>query len=285
MTKKSVSIMKNALIILSICLAAISSGCSGNKNTNAKKVILMVHFGTTHDTTRALTIDAINSQMENAFRESDVFEAYTSRIVIRKLKERGIEKHTPIQMLDSLKKAGYSSVTIQPTHIIPGKEYKMLIAEADSIKKEFKEIQVGKPLLFSPEDLKDVVEILENRNPSTDPSHHILYVGHGTEDAATEIYVKADSLFNANSHVSTIEGIPTLEDAIAKLKDSGAKKVTLVPFMFVAGDHAANDISVDWKKELEDNGFQVELKIEGLGQIPAIRNLFLEHILAARNSK
>ena len=51
--------------------------------------------------------------------------------------------------------------------------------------------------------------------------------------------------------------------------------------MFVAGDHAANDISVDWKNTLEDNGFQVELKLEGLGQVPAIRNLFLEHILSA----
>ncbi|MBQ6310547.1 MAG: sirohydrochlorin cobaltochelatase [Bacteroidales bacterium] len=271
--------MKNILIILAICFAAAS--CS-NQEENGKKAILMVHFGTTHDTTRALTIDAINSQMENAFRESDVFEAYTSRIVIKRLKERGIVKRTPVQILDSLKKAGYTSVTIQPTHIIPGKEYKMLVAEADSIKKEFKEIKVGKPLLFSDEDLNAVVEILEKRNPSSDPSHHILYVGHGTEDAATEVYVRADSLFNANSHVATIEGIPTLDDAIAKLKEAGAKKVTLVPFMFVAGDHAANDISVDWKNELESNGFQVELKLESLGQIPAIRNLFLQHILAER---
>ena len=106
-------------------------------------------------------------------------------------------------------------------------------------------------------------------------------MGHGTEDAATNIYVRADSLFNSNSHVATIEGIPTLDDAIAKLKEAGAKKVTLVPFMFVAGDHAANDISVDWKNELESNGFQVELRLEGLGQVPGIRNLFLEHILSA----
>ena len=273
--------MKKTLILLAICIAAVS--CS-TREENGKKAILMVHFGTTHDSTRALTIDAVNSQMENAFRESDVFEAYTSRIVIKRLKERGIEKHTPIQMLDSLKKTGYTSVTIQPTHIIPGKEYKMLVAEADSLKKEFKEIKVGKPLLFSEEDMKAVVGILEKRNPSSEPSHHILYAGHGTDDKATEVYGRIDSLFNTNSHVATIEGIPTLDDAIAKLKEAHAKKVTLVPLMFVAGDHAVNDISVDWKNELENNGFQVELKIEGLGQVPAIRNLFLQHILSAREN-
>lgn len=270
--------MKKLLIILAICFAVASCSSQGE---NDIKAILMVHFGTTHDSTRTLTIDAINSQIENAFRESDVFEAYTSRIVIKRLKERGIEKRTPIQMLDSLKKAGYGTVIIQPTHIIPGKEYKMLVAEADSLKKDFKNLEVGKPLLFSDEDLHNVVEILEKRNPSSDQSHHILYVGHGTEDKATEVYGRLDSLFNANSHVATIEGIPTLDDAIKVLKEAGAKKVTLVPLMFVAGDHAVNDISVDWKNELESKGFQVELKIEGLGQIPAIRNLFLEHILIA----
>ena len=71
------------------------------------------------------------------------------------------------------------------------------------------------------------------------------------------------------------------KDDVRILKQANAKKVTLVPLMFVAGDHAVNDISVDWKNELESKGFQVELKIEGLGQIPAIRNLFLEHILIA----
>ena len=118
--------MKNALIILSICLAAISSGCSGNKNTDTKKAILMVHFGTTHDTTRALTIDAINSQIENAFRESDVLEAYTSRIVIRRLKERGIVKHTPVQILDSLKRAGYSTIGELVNAISEGRELKSI---------------------------------------------------------------------------------------------------------------------------------------------------------------
>jgi len=57
-----------------------------------------------------------------------------------------------------------------------------------------------------------------------------------------------------------------------------AKSVTLAPLMFVAGDHAKNDISQEWKENLEKEGFQVELHIEGLGEIPEIQDIYLSHI-------
>lgn len=78
-----------------------------------------------------------------------------------------------------------------------------------------------------------------------------------------------------NMHVATIEGYPTFETALQLLKKGNAKTVTLVPLMFVAGDHAVNDISKDWKEMLEKNGFKVELNIEGLGQIPEIQSYYL----------
>ena len=61
-----------------------------------KAALLMVHFGTTHDDTRALTIDAINAKAQAAFPELKFQEAYTSRIIIRRLKERGTTKLTPL---------------------------------------------------------------------------------------------------------------------------------------------------------------------------------------------
>lgn len=41
-----------------------------------------------------------------------------------------------------------------------------------------------------------------------------------------------------NFHVGTIEGYPTFDTMLAQLKAGKAKRVTLIPFMFVAGDHA-----------------------------------------------
>ena len=48
---------------------------------------------------------------------------------------------------------------------------------------------------------------------------------------------------NKDFHVGTVEGYPTMETVQAQLKANKAKQVTLVPLMFVAGDHAENDIA------------------------------------------
>ena len=69
----------------------------------------------------------------------------------------------------------------------------------------------------------------------------------------------------------TIEGYPTFETMLAQLKAAKAKSVTLVPFMFVAGDHAKNDIAGEWREMLEKEGYTVHVRMEGLGQIPEIQ--------------
>ena len=51
-----------------------------------------------------------------------------------------------------------------------------------------------------------------------------------------------------------------------------------MPLLFVAGDHASNDISVEWKQQLEENGFKVDLHIEGLGEVPEIQDLYIGKI-------
>jgi sirohydrochlorin cobaltochelatase len=70
---------------------------------------------------------------------------------------------------------------------------------------------------------------------------------------------------------------------LARLKAAGARRVTLVPLLFVAGDHANNDIAVDWKEALEGEGLQVDCRLEGLGEIPEIQDIYIEHIRFSLN--
>ena len=84
-----------------------------------------------------------------------------------------------------------------------------------------------------------------------------------------------------NFHVATVEGYPTFDTTVARIKNERVKNVCLIPFMFVAGDHARNDIDVEWRERLENGGFQVETVIEGLGQIPEIQEIYIDHIKEA----
>ena len=54
--------------------------------------------------------------------------------------------------------------------------------------------------------------------------------------------------------------------------------------MVVAGDHANNDMAGDeegsWKKTFEEAGYEVTPVLEGLGQIEAVQQIYVEHTAA-----
>ena len=280
--------MKKLLLIIVCLISLICKGQTSNlmnspNQGEGKQALLMVHFGTTYDQTRTLTIDAINNKVKQTFKDADVFEAYTSRIVIKRLKERGIIKQTPTEVLLRLRSEGYTRVIVQGTHIINGIEHDLLQKEVDRVRPFFDNIRLGNPLLYNLDDSKKVIDILVKRHPANEKKkEHIVFVGHGTTSPSTAIYSQIDYMLKANGftnyHVGTIEGYPTLETVLKQLKEKKAKSVVLVPFMFVAGDHATNDISADWKEAIEKENIKVSLSIEGLGQIPEIQNIFIEHI-------
>lgn len=247
---------------------------------NDKASVLMVHFGTTFDDTRKNTIDAVNDEAKKEFPDMEIREAYTSRIIMRRLKERGIVKDNPAEALDKLAKEGYTHIIVQPTNVINGVESKTLEQQLEMYKDKFKEIRTGSALLSAPEDYKAVAEIINKEVGELADDEAVVLVGHGTHDSGNAAYPAMD--YTAKSmgykfYVGTIEGFPEFDDVVKGLKKDNIKKVILMPFMFVAGDHANNDIAVDWKEELEKEGFIVEVKLTSLGMMEDIRKMFINH--------
>jgi sirohydrochlorin cobaltochelatase len=290
MIDKRIFFMRKLVILLLFCNIIVLCRAHEGENFVAsdmlasmregdKAALLMVHFGTSYDDTRAVTIDAINAKAKAAFPELEVREAYTSRIIVRRLKTRGIEKFAPIDALLKLRGEGYTHIIIQSSHIIEGAEMESLRKDAAAVEPFFREIRIGNPLLYTVEDAEAVVSILEASKPERES---VVLVGHGTSTPITATYAMIDYMCKArglkNFHVGTVEGYPTFETMLAQLKATKAKQVTLIPFMFVAGDHARNDIDGEWKEALEKEGFKVETRMEGLGQNPAIQDIFIEHI-------
>lgn len=247
-----------------------------NLKSGDKVAILMVHFGTTHADTRALTIDALNAKVQEHFKGVEVREAYTSRIVAKRLKDQGITKLNPTQALDALRRDGYTHILIQPTTIIDGVEMESLTETVRAEAARFKEVRLGTPLLFYTEDYARVIEVLaEGSNPGV----AYLWVGHGTYDVSTAQYSMLDYMLTekgyTNHIVGCIEGYPYYEQALGRLKALGIKQVRLAPLMFVAGEHAKHDIAEDWREKLEAEGFAVEVSMQGLGEIPAIQDCYV----------
>ena len=104
----------------------VASDMLASMKPGDKAALLMVHFGTSYDETRTLTIDAINAKAMEAFPELEVREAYTSRIVAYRLKKRGIEKLNPLDALLKLRGEGFTHIIVQSTNIIEGVEMESL---------------------------------------------------------------------------------------------------------------------------------------------------------------
>ena len=119
------------------------------------------------------------------------------------------------------------------------------------------------------------------------------YMGHGTEADSNQVYPRLQETLKEAGYtdyfIGTVEAEPSLEDVTASLKEAGGyKRVVLRPLMVVAGDHANNDMAGDeedsWKSVLNKEGYETECVLEGLGQIPAIRELYVQHTKAAMDS-
>ena len=294
--KKLLSVVVIAVLSMSMLL----TGCgekkdSGNAKASSDKEILVVSFGTSYSNSRHVTIGAVEDAIREAYPDYQVRRAFTSQIIIDKLKkEENIEIDNVKQALDRAVANGVKTLVVQPTHLMNGLEYNDLKKELDKYKDKFDKIALGKPLLTSDEDFKQVIAAITNDTKEyLDGETAICFMGHGTEADSNKVYATLQEKLKAAGYndyfVGTVEAKPSVDDLIAQVKESGKyKRVILQPLMVVAGDHANNDMAGDgedsWVSKFKAAGFEVKPVLRGLGQNYDIQKIYLEHVKAAIDS-
>ncbi|MBS9776368.1 MAG: sirohydrochlorin cobaltochelatase [Fusobacterium sp.] len=250
---------------------------------NNKKALLVVHFGTTHDDTREKTLNKMNKKFAEEFKDYDFFEAYTSRIVIKKLRNRDFYRETPKKILEDLVEKGYKELIVQTSHIIAGYEYEHLVKEVQEVADKFEVVKIGTPLLNSLADYKEIVNILAEEYVPKNKNEALVFVCHGTDSYVGSAYPMIEYVFEDlgydDVYVVSTKGYPLMDSLLKKLKKNNIEAVKLAPFMFVAGEHAKKDMAIDFKEELEENGIKVnEVIMKGLGEFDGIQEIFLSHL-------
>lgn len=257
-----------------------------------KKAILVVSFGTTFAETRQNTIEAIEKKVQQAFPDYEVRRVFTSNIVRKNIAaNENLHVDDLVTALNNLKNEGFTHVVVQSTHIIPGEEFEHKILDTVAkYKNSFQEIVVGRPMLYfegqNPDDYQLAVKALQQQLPKMKKGEAVVLMGHGTpEHKANANYQAFQEKLKANKlpvYIGTVEAAPTLEDVEETLRANKIKKVILMPFMIVAGDHANNDMAGDepdsWKSILTQNGYKVEVYLAGLGANPAVQDIYVQHI-------
>lgn len=258
-----------------------------NQDEIGEKELLVVSFGTSFNDNRVATIGAIENALEEAFPEFSVRRGFTAQIIIDHVKSRDGE------VIDNFGEAlnraidnGVKTLVVQPTHLMDGLEYNDVMNELAEYAEEFEQVVVGNPLLTSDSDYEEVIKaITEDTKDFDDGETAIVFMGHGTEAESNKIYAtiqeKLTAAGFANYFVGTVEAAPSLDDVLAAVQAGEYRKVVLQPLMIVAGDHANNDMAGDeegaWKKTFEDAGYEVTCNLKGLGEMPIVQELLIEH--------
>lgn len=239
-----------------------------------KKGILVTSFGTSHKDTREKSIEAIENLVKKKYGSDVVERAFTSNIIRRVIsKKEGIKINNHKEGAEILKQRGFDDIVTMSLHIIEGSEYKTKISREYGV--------ITKPLLYNDKDYIKIVNDEEFNN--FEGNDAIVFMGHGSEDVADSTYGKLQKIYESEGkehiYIGTVEGKITLDDIIEKIKNKGYKKILLKPFMIVAGDHAKNDMASDeedsWKTILENEGFEVNTCLRGMGEYPVVQEMFM----------
>jgi len=262
------------------------------KTQKMKQAVLVVSFGTSYRENLDVSIGAVEKAVGEAFPGFERYRAFTSQMIINKLRTRdGLEIDNMREALERAAADGVETLLAVPTHMMAGIEYEKLAGEFERYKGLFRRAVLAKPLFTDEEDFEKVIRaVAADMDVYDDGSTAVCLMGHGTEAASNAVYTKLqDMLFLAgheNYYVGTVEANPTIENLVTVVKRAKKyKRVVLKPLMVVAGDHANKDMAgedeTSWKRIFEAEGYEVLCLIEGMGQMPAIRDIYVDHAKAA----
>lgn len=214
-----------------------------------EKALMLTVFGTS--TEASVTFDELLPLVQKRFPDRKVAVPYTSGVIRNKLNAKITDPArrilSPFEMLEKLKAEGYRDIAVVSTLLFAGVEHDKLKKTVDEFIAANKDIKVSytPPLLGGKANLAPAAAVL-GKYMLADGTNvvvaHGTHEGHPVEGTYLEI---ADLVAAAypNARVGAIEGAPSMDTVLEWVKARPQKDVRFVVFMFVAGDHAENDIA------------------------------------------
>lgn len=261
------------------------------------QAILVVSFGTAYQETYTRTIGRIEADIRETYPKYAHYRAWTSEVIRRKVEVRdGIHIFNVEEAMEQMQKDGIRKVLIQPVYMINGAENKKMkdtvIAVNTNAGGMFDEILISEPLLASRKDCERVVQMIADFGEISSDKV-LLFMGHGSEHASDQFYemlneeLERTGIFFAR--IGTLQGKLSVAGLLRWAKERRTRRIIMVPFMLTAGEHVlyhmAGDEEISWKRIFEKEGYDVQCVLQGLGEYPEIRAIFLKHLEEAQKDQ
>lgn len=235
-----------------------------------KRAIITVSFGSLHS---GMGINGIEEALMHSFPKWELHSAIASQTILEKLRASGKPVEGMQETLLRLRRESYTQILGVPLLMTRGQTYA-------SVRTAFSGYPVSSPLLDSCDDLRWMAQLLEKI--SAKDGRPLLLMGHGSSCGSNAVYEHLAALLPQRTYLACLHGPLQFETLLPRLEQLPERELCIMPLMLECGGHVhmqlAGTQENSWKSILEARGFNLQIRMNGLGSLKEVQQRFVEKL-------
>lgn len=258
------------------------------------KGIIIASFGSIYKEAVNTSIGVIESKVRALYSNMEVRRVFLSDALVDKWNDKYDEHISSFtETIQEFNRMGIDEVYIQPITLVADQCYQQMRKQAlkflHSSEYGFTQISIGKPLLTSlgiknyADDYEATLDgILRHVNTKALNKSIILMANGQNQLEFSTLQLKAMYGAAPNVAVFTTNGFPTFKQALTLVDRMGHQDVLVVPLALIGSAHLMDYLGGERSDSiyalLAEEGYNVDIWNEGLGENPYVQDLFLKHL-------
>ena len=261
------------------------------------KGIIIASFGSIYKEAVETSVGVIESKVRAQYDDMEVRRVFLSDALVDKWNEKFDDKIDSFTAaMQDFSRKGITDVYIQPITLVSDQCYQLMRKQAlkflHSPEYGFQQVNVGKPLLTSlgvknyADDYEATLDGIMRHVNTKSLNKSILLMANGQNQLEfSTLQLKAMYGAAPNVAVFTTNGFPTFKQALTIVDRMGHQDVLVVPLALIGSAHLMDYLGGDRSDSiyalLTEQGYNVDIWNEGLGENPYIQELFMKHLSQA----
>ena len=258
------------------------------------KGIIIASFGSIYQDAVEKSIGSIEKKVRFMYSDMEVRRVFLSDALVEKWNEKYDEKISSFtEAMQDFARLGIDEVYIQPVTLVADQCYQQMRKQAlkflHSNEYGFNQVNIGKPLLTSlgvknyADDYEATLESIVRHVNTKALNKSIVLMANGQNQLEfSTLQLKAMYGAAPNVVVFTTNGFPTFKQALTLLDRMGHKDLLVVPLALIGSTHLMDYLGGERSDSiyalLAEEGYNVDIWNEGLGENPYVQDLFLKHL-------
>ena len=258
------------------------------------KGIIIASFGSIYQDAVEKSIGSIEKKVRFMYSDMEVRRVFLSDALVEKWNEKYDEKISSFtDAMQDFARLGVDEVYIQPITLVADQCYQQMRKQAlkflHSNEYGFNQVNIGKPLLTSlgvknyADDYEATLESIVRHVNTKALNKSIVLMANGQNQLEfSTLQLKAMYGAAPNVVVFTTNGFPTFKQALTLLDRMGHKDLLVVPLALIGSTHLMDYLGGERSDSiyalLAEEGYNVDIWNEGLGENPYVQDLFLKHL-------